>query len=589
MSSLTFNSNSDSTNLAVPKLRDDGSNWSDYEPRIQKAMGSKGLWRHVEGTAIVPKPYALVSGIPVLSDGKTPASEEQIEAKETRIIEFDKREYLAQHVILSTTSTRLGAKIKDMKSAKEMWDAVKVDATTKSTLYLLDAEDQLASMKLSDNDDPKTHLAELKQHFQLMLQRHDNLIKMGSTLSDSQFNTIIMSSLPESYRPTLQTITAAERTSAVLGTSSSKKMKADDLIAFFIEEAQHRAINDERTKSAESALAAHGKKGKKGKGGRGKKPEKLESDELCDNCNRPGHTKPNCWAKGGGKEGQGPRQKKSKKGEKKDESAAVADVKDEELFAFTCTSDYVAVAEALQVPKSRLGACIDSGASRHYCPDRSKFENYQPIEGRDITTADGRTLKAVGMGNVRIELPNGSKRTKSMLKDVIYAPDMAFTLISISRLDEAECSVSFSKGMCTIKNPAGRTMATIPRSDGLYRVVTAKNPTDIDYANIASVKMTISEAHRKLGHIAHAAIKHAISQGRITGIELDPDSKPEFCKPCAKAKSARQPFPKESQTHATKFGEQVHWDVWGPASVKSLNGHNYVAARIDDATCKNMQ
>jgi len=267
MSSLTFNSNSDSRNLAVPKLRDDGSNWSDYKPRIQKAMGSKGLWRHVEGTTIAPKPYALVSSIPILSDGKTPASEEQIEVKEMRIIEFDKREYLAQHVILSTTSTRLGVKIKDMKSVKEMWDAVKVDATTKSTLYLLDAEDQLASMKLSDNDDPKTHLAELKQHFQLMLQHHDNLIKMGSTLSDSWFNTIIMLSLPESYWPTLQTITAAERTSAGLGTSSSKKMKADDLIAFFIEEAQHCAINDERTKSAESALAAHGKKGKKGKGG----------------------------------------------------------------------------------------------------------------------------------------------------------------------------------------------------------------------------------------------------------------------------------------------------------------------------------
>lgn len=53
---------------------------------------------------------------------------------------------------------------------KEMWDAVKVDATTKSTLDLLDAEDQLVSRKLSDNDDPKTHLAELKQHFQLILQ-----------------------------------------------------------------------------------------------------------------------------------------------------------------------------------------------------------------------------------------------------------------------------------------------------------------------------------------------------------------------------------------------------------------------------------
>ena len=106
-----------------------------------------------------------------------------------------------------------------MKSAEEMWNAVKDDATTKSTLYLLDTEDQLTSMKLSDNNDPKTHLAELKQHFQLMSQCHDNLTNMGSTLSNSRYNTIIMSSLPESYWPTLQMITAAEGTNAALGLS----------------------------------------------------------------------------------------------------------------------------------------------------------------------------------------------------------------------------------------------------------------------------------------------------------------------------------------------------------------------------------
>ena len=76
---------------------------------------------------------------------------------------------------------------------------VKVDATTKSTLFLLDVEDQLASMKLTENDDPKAHLTEVKQHFQLMGQRHDNLLKMGSTISDSRYNTIIMSLLLELY------------------------------------------------------------------------------------------------------------------------------------------------------------------------------------------------------------------------------------------------------------------------------------------------------------------------------------------------------------------------------------------------------
>ena len=60
------------------------------------------------------------------------------------------------------------SQLEDQKP-KEMWDMVKADATTKSTLFLLDAEDQLASMKLADNADPKTHLSELKEHFQLMM------------------------------------------------------------------------------------------------------------------------------------------------------------------------------------------------------------------------------------------------------------------------------------------------------------------------------------------------------------------------------------------------------------------------------------
>jgi len=72
-----------------------------------------------------------------------------------------------------------------------------------------------------------------------------------------------MSSLPPSYQPTLQTITAAEKASALTG-YSPQKMKADDLIAFLIEEAQHRVINDERAKNSEVALMALGKKaGKK--------------------------------------------------------------------------------------------------------------------------------------------------------------------------------------------------------------------------------------------------------------------------------------------------------------------------------------
>ena len=116
----TMNSNSEFSTLAIPKLRDNGSNWSDYQLRLQNAMGAKGLWRHVQGTAVAPIPYIVTNGIPVLSDGKTVATEDQIEAKETKIIEFEKREYLAHHILLSTTSTRLASKIKDLLTAEDM-------------------------------------------------------------------------------------------------------------------------------------------------------------------------------------------------------------------------------------------------------------------------------------------------------------------------------------------------------------------------------------------------------------------------------------------------------------------------------------
>ena len=110
-------------------------------------------------------------------------------------------------------------------------------------------------------------------------------MKIGSTMLDTHFNTIIMSSLPESYRPTLQTITASEQASKLSG-MQLRAMKADDLIAFIIEEAQHHVINDDHTKSAESALAAQTKNNERSKG---------KKKIMCKNCGRSGHRKTGCY------------------------------------------------------------------------------------------------------------------------------------------------------------------------------------------------------------------------------------------------------------------------------------------------------
>src|SRR5882762_10991778 len=65
------------------------------------------------------------------------------------------------------------------------------------------------------------------------------------------------------------------------------------------------------------------------------------------------------------------------------------------------------------------------------CPDCMKFQNFRPLEDRIITTVDGCSLKAVSVGDVCIKLLNGTKQTPALLKNVVFAPDMAFTLISV--------------------------------------------------------------------------------------------------------------------------------------------------------------
>ena len=147
-------------------------------------------------------------------------------------------------------------KIKSLTTVKEMWDEVKKDATSKSTLYLMDAECQLEGMRLSESSNPKTHLTDLKSHFQLMMLRHKNLLEMGSSFSEQKLIMLITSLLPNLYRPAVQTLTAADRAAKLKQpttlmaaatqtvTTTLASMSLYELIDYFIEEAKHCVIED---------------------------------------------------------------------------------------------------------------------------------------------------------------------------------------------------------------------------------------------------------------------------------------------------------------------------------------------------------
>ena len=195
----------------------------------------------------------------------------------------------------------------------------------------------------------------------------------------------------------------------------------------------------------------------------------------------------------------------------------------------------------LDIGATPVDAMLDSGASRHFSPHRSEFHDFEAID-HEIKTVDGRTFKAVGKGNVRIVLPNDRSTTPVLLKDCVYAPEMAFTLISVSRLAKVTRGVTFNATHAVVTHKQGHVMVRIPKSQGLYRSSVGRD-TGLDHANAAVTKMTLMEAHRKLGHAACAAVKSMVVKGMVTGIQIDSNSTEEFCELCTKAKAARKRSP----------------------------------------------
>jgi hypothetical protein len=160
---------------------------------------------------------------------------------------------------------------------------------------------------------------------------------------------------------------------------------------------------------------------------------------------------------------------------------------------------------------------------------------------------------------------------------------MATTLISISKLDVAGFRAKFGNGTCTIIAPDQRIIAQIPAAGGLY---TIGNLTErmSEHANAAAQRISLTQAHRIMGHISYGAVRDAIRSGHITGIELEDGDEGEFCEACAQAKPHRKPFPKQARNRSEHFGERVHADLWGPASVESLGRKKYSVDFTDDAT-----
>jgi len=232
------------------------------------------------------------------------------------------------------------------------------------------------------------------------------------------------------------------------------------------------------------------------------------------------------------------------------------------------------------------GTCtelFDSGTTRHISPYRDMFENYTEIPRKSFNAANQQKFDAVGKGEMVIEVPNGVDATKLQLTEVLFSPEVGYTLVSIGRLDECGYSTTFEGGKCTIRSGDGATVGKILKSGkGLYKVV----HDDGEASFAATEKLTVMELHRRMGHISPVIAKRLIENGLVTGIRVDASSgETIFCESCVYAKATRKPVAKEREgERASEFSGEVHSDLWGPAPVATLSSRRYYVTYTDEKT-----
>src|SRR6266403_2546778 len=263
----------------------------------------------------------------------------------------------------------------------------------------------------------------------------------------------------------------------------------------------------------------------------------------CHNCHKKGHYKSQCWSKGGGDKGGGPRRPRrdedksrvtkesASTAKDKDKSwATIVDADDDGKSYNTLSASTESVALTSPKPEVEL---YDSGASRHMSPFSHHFINLHSIAPRPITAANNQVFYAIGTGDLKIDVPNGASVTSITLKDTLYAPDMGQTIISISRITSTGHSVLFEGKSCRIKNKDGKIVGNIPMSpNGLYKVEHSLT------AAATAESVDILMIHQRLGHISVDTIRSLVCTNAVTGLQLidSATSSPLVCNSCDYAK-----------------------------------------------------
>ena len=612
-------------------LDSDGRNWTSWKQRFYLSVVARGHKCHLEDETEVPK--------------KGDSKFNNWEMIEAGLMER----------MLSTIPDSIYSQIQDKPTVRLMYKELTTMFETKSLIFVMDLRRKLMTSSCREG-------ADLRAHFEDLKRMRENLGGAGQKIDEDDFVAMLMSSLPPSYNAYLETMSGMLRI-----TDTTQKMTSSKLVQLVLEEEKRRAMltsKQSADKTKDLALLTSDRQDRK----------KIE----CFNCGKKGHKKADCWAKGGGREKEGPKGGSKPKKKFATTSARIAEItsdddedgvwmtyleEDQDILLdheekgelvtldngsttttyhgsstpldlyLSCDFDPFTYAlgqhagikdddeptierkkrdkinenrvktsnseedndnasgaseemEIASVTTEIDGTTIelyDSGCSRHMSAYKHLFINFQTIKPKPIHAADRHVFNAIGKGDIRIAIPNNGVMTNVTLEGVLYCPRIGLTLVSISKMTEAGFAVVFRDTECRIFDTSRTLIGKIKASNGLYRVITNFEAANASYDIPRS--LTITDLHRRLGHISPVTIKGMLNANACSGLQLDGSSEMTPCASCEYAKTTRKPIQKtRNNPRAKQFGGEIHSDVWGPSPIQTIDKQEYYVSFTDDFT-----
>uniref|UniRef100_A0A2N9ESU1 CCHC-type domain-containing protein n=1 Tax=Fagus sylvatica TaxID=28930 RepID=A0A2N9ESU1_FAGSY len=267
---------------------------------------------------------------------------------------------------------------------------------------------------------------------------------------------IVLASLPNSWEAMRM---------AVSNSAGKGKLKYNDIRDLILgEEVRRRDAGETSSSGSALNLEARGRQ--------------LE----CWNCGKTGHIRKNCW-------------ELKKKNENDSANVVTEEVHDALL---------------LSVDSPIESWVLDSGASFHTTAHREIIQNYVAGDFGKVYLADDEALDVVGMGDVRITLPNGSVW---LLQKVRHVPELKRNLISVGQLDTEGHAILFVGG--TWKITKGAMVVARGKKTGTLYMTTSPRDT----IAVAEAGADTNLWHRRLGHMSEKGMKVLLSKGKLPNLK----------------------------------------------------------------------